>query len=122
MPRQWTDEQRQHRAEMIRRHKPWQKSTGPKTLAGKNRSKINAHKHGARSAVAARLRAVLRRHSIFLEAVDAHWKMQNLIARYKISTNEVIDLGQNPLNRPFNAVINRARSYLDIYYTSPYEI
>jgi hypothetical protein len=68
----WTEERRKKQSEAIRKHKPWQKSTGPKTLAGKNRSKMNAHKHGARSAVAARLRAVLRRHSIFLKAVDAH--------------------------------------------------
>jgi len=30
--------------------KPWERSTGPKTLEGKTRSKVNASKHGFRSA------------------------------------------------------------------------
>src|SRR5665213_1911314 len=36
--------------ESARRVKPWERSTGPKTLEGKTRSKVNASKHGFRSA------------------------------------------------------------------------
>jgi len=37
MPR-WTKESRAKQAAIIRQNKPWEKSTGPKTAAGKNRS------------------------------------------------------------------------------------
>ena len=36
--------------ESIRQHRPWQCSTGPKTAAGKALAKMNALKHGDRSA------------------------------------------------------------------------
>ena len=46
-------------------NQPWRRSTGPRTTAGKSRSRMNALKHGGRSAeaVAARkaLADVLRR-------------------------------------------------------------
>ncbi len=42
----WTEERRRRQAEIIRQNKPWEKSTGPKTQAGKSRSKYNALKHG----------------------------------------------------------------------------
>lgn len=45
----WTLERRKKQSEAIKRWKPWQKSTGAKTLEGKNKSKMNAFKHGARS-------------------------------------------------------------------------
>ena len=32
-------------------NRPWERSTGPKTEAGKNRSKMNALRHGGRSKV-----------------------------------------------------------------------
>ena len=34
---------------MIRKWKPWENSTGAKTKAGKDASKMNAEKHGAYS-------------------------------------------------------------------------
>ena len=46
MPRKWTKEQREAQAERCRHHKPWTKSTGPKTATGKARSNCNAYKHG----------------------------------------------------------------------------
>ncbi len=36
----------------IRRVTPWERSTGPRTLEGKARSRLNATKHGERSAEA----------------------------------------------------------------------
>lgn len=47
---QWTQERRQEQSRNIRRWKPWTRSTGAKTVEGKEISKMNAYKHGARSA------------------------------------------------------------------------
>lgn len=43
-----TPEHRARRAEMIRRWKPWEKSTGPKSAAGKARSARRGYKGGER--------------------------------------------------------------------------
>jgi hypothetical protein len=43
----WTEERRARQAEAIRRWKPWEKSTGPASDAGKSRVSRNAYK-GAR--------------------------------------------------------------------------
>lgn len=48
----WTPERRAKQAELIRRLKPWEKSTGPKTAAGKAKASRNSRKHGLRSAPA----------------------------------------------------------------------
>ncbi len=44
MPNGWTDERRARQAEAIRRWKPWERSTGPKTEEGKAASSRNAYK------------------------------------------------------------------------------
>lgn len=46
----WTPERRAKQAEAIRRWKPWERSTGPKTDEGKTAAAGNATKHGMRSA------------------------------------------------------------------------
>ena len=45
----WTDEARARQAALIRIHRPWEKSTGPRTEAGKLKSCQNAYVHGAYS-------------------------------------------------------------------------
>ena len=45
----WTPERRLRQSQMIQKWKPWQ-SAGVKTVEGKNISKMNAYKHGARCA------------------------------------------------------------------------
>ena len=47
-PKGWTPERRARQAALIRRWQPWQRSTGPKTEAGKARCSMNALKHGCR--------------------------------------------------------------------------
>jgi hypothetical protein len=44
--RNWTPEQRQRQRELIQRWKPWEKSTGAKTVRGKSKSSKNAVKNG----------------------------------------------------------------------------
>ena len=44
----WTLERRQRQAELIRRWKPWEKSTGPKSPEGKARSARSGYKGGTR--------------------------------------------------------------------------
>jgi len=53
MPR-WTPEARAAQAAKIRGWQPWLNSTGPKTIAGKERCRLNAEKHGSYSADARR--------------------------------------------------------------------
>ena len=42
----WSLERRKRQAELIQRWRPWEKSTGPKTEAGKQRVSQNALKSG----------------------------------------------------------------------------
>lgn len=67
MPR-WTPESRAKQSALASRNRPWTCSTGPKTAAGKSISRYNAYKHGGQSVAGLRLRAVLRRHSLWLSA------------------------------------------------------
>ncbi|MEK0434486.1 MAG: hypothetical protein RL369_535 [Pseudomonadota bacterium] len=46
-----TPEHRAKRAELIRRWKPWEKSTGPKTPEGKARSARRGYKGGTRELI-----------------------------------------------------------------------
>ena len=40
--RKWTKEQREKQRQLIQKWQPWEKSTGPKTSQGKNKSSQNA--------------------------------------------------------------------------------
>lgn len=42
----WTPERRARQAEAIRRWKPWEQSTGPRTDEGKARAKMNGYRGG----------------------------------------------------------------------------
>ena len=55
----WTDERRQAARERALSLRIWEKSTGPKTIEGKERSSKNAMKHGMRSAEAVEFRKVM---------------------------------------------------------------
>ncbi len=66
-----TPEHRKLRAELIRQWKPWEKSTGPRTEAGKAASAASSRKHGNRSRAALEelrlLREYLHRGSVATE-------------------------------------------------------
>ena len=55
----WTLERRKKQSELIKSWSPWKKATGPKTFEGKNKSKMNALKHGCRSEVFRKLDAYM---------------------------------------------------------------
>jgi hypothetical protein len=57
----WTPERRAKHSEAIRRWKPWEKSTGPKTEAGKAVSSRNGWKGGERELMRT-IAAALRVH------------------------------------------------------------
>lgn len=63
----WTEERRRKQAEIIRRHKPWEKSTGPRTEKGKQRSSINAYKHGERCRFLDEYSRLFRINQLFLD-------------------------------------------------------
>ncbi len=55
----WTQERRLKQSEAIKNWKPWEKSTGAKTIDGKEKSKMNAYKHGERTSLIKEIRALL---------------------------------------------------------------
>ena len=42
MSKKWSEDSRKRQGEAIKEHKPWEQSTGPKSVAGKERSSLNA--------------------------------------------------------------------------------
>lgn len=48
MSARWTPERRARQAELIRMWRPWEKSTGPRSEAGKAKTSRNAYKGGER--------------------------------------------------------------------------
>ena len=77
--RQWTPEARARQSEAIRKWKPWARSTGPKTPAGKYNSSRNAYKHGARSASAKNLNACLSECAAFRRDVEKMLKRRRML-------------------------------------------
>src|SRR4029450_5158301 len=73
----WTPERRARQAALIRTWRPWRRSTGPKTEAGRARSAQNAQKHGFRSRdyliSAARVRHAIRLAALNIARVRAHF-------------------------------------------------
>ena len=66
----WTDERKARQAQAIRRWRPWERSTGPRTRAGKARVSRNAYRGGARQTLrelARQLNALLRDQRAVLE-------------------------------------------------------
>ena len=69
----WTLERRRKQSEAISKWKPWERSTGPKTTAGKVRVSLNAFKYGMRSAEIRRIEAAL------IEQARVERELRNMI-------------------------------------------
>jgi len=65
--RNWTSEERAKQAAAIRRWKPWENSTGPRTEEGKEKCGMNALKHGFHDATMRKLRVLLRRQRDYVK-------------------------------------------------------
>lgn len=57
----WTPEHRAAQAKRIRQWRPWEKSTGPKTIDGKRASAMRGFKGGVRQELRALARALRER-------------------------------------------------------------
>ena len=97
MSKGWTEERRRRQAEAIRRHKPWEKSTGPKTLRGKQSSSLNALKHGLRSKSASELKEVLRINRDFVK----HYQLFcMLMIRQGVHASKLIKNAEKSMGTP----------------------
>ena len=89
----WTPDRRALQSAAIRRAKPWQRSTGPKTETGKARCALNALKHGERSAATIllfrRVRRALRLAAWNIERLRAHIRARIPGSSTKFGTNAV---------------------------------
>src|SRR5262245_17748823 len=58
MPNGWTAERRARQAQLIRSWRPWERSTGPRTAAGRARVSRNAYKGATRATLKALRKAL----------------------------------------------------------------
>jgi len=83
----WSPERRARQAALIRSWAPWQRSTGPKTVAGKTRCAMNALKHGSRSQAKIReyqrIRYVLRLAAQNIALLWLHIRLHDARPRIK---------------------------------------
>jgi len=96
----WNAARRAAASERMRARKPWLKSTGPRTVQGKARARMNALKHGGRSAavISERRAAVhyLRQQRAFLQQVRLLLRLQRQAGKMQKPTNEVKDSCKSP--------------------------
>ncbi len=83
----WTEERKQKARERILKNKPWEKSTGPRTVEGKRASCLNALKHGNRS----ELLLSRIRHILMLNEITVDMQVNAIMfCEQNALTNEVI--------------------------------
>ena len=90
--------ERSKRRERIMRVRPWEKSTGPRTVEGKARACMNAYRHGERSAEPRlrRLRqAAWKAYRTAYKADDreaaqaAYWKWAELVGQHDAARRRI---------------------------------
>lgn len=74
--RGWNDERREKHAAAIRRWKPWAKSTGPRSAAGKARTAQNAAKPWLKRGPDYQMKQALRDHSRYLTDLNRFITLQ----------------------------------------------
>ncbi len=70
----WSEERRRQQRQRLLESRPWEKSTGPRTHGGKEKSKMNGLKNGGRSTAAKDVFAALRAQRRFVRALNAELK------------------------------------------------
>ena len=86
-----TDARKALQSRLIHAHKPWTRSTGPKSANGKARSALNATKHGFRSREARELARTFRDLRDFRKGLLEKHRAKKAWGRYKRRTMVTID-------------------------------
>lgn len=112
MPR-WTQEARLKQAAIQKTRQSWRHSTGPKTLKGKARSKMNAQKHGCYSAPHRQFRSLLRAQAVFLKRVQTYVAQERRRARFdhipEIPDSFYVHVPSYAQTTPLSPAANRGR-------------
>jgi hypothetical protein len=91
-PKNWTPERRARQAAQIRSWRPWLRSTGPRSETGKERSALNALRHGFCSRdwllAAAGIREVLRASARNIQAIRGFCFRPRLLLRPRYSVGK----------------------------------
>jgi hypothetical protein len=87
----WTPERRARQALAIRRWRPWSRSTGPRTAAGKAIVRYNARKHGMRSFAWRDLMDALKMQREFVRSVNLALLILRLQDKKKNLTDKLMD-------------------------------